>query len=254
MSAQTLPRGSDRRPLLVLRHMPWEGPHRILEAFAGVPIVTVDALDGEPHLPAPEAVRGALVMGGPMDAGDEVRYPGLTREVAWLRSALDAELPLLGVCLGAQLLARAIGGRTRRAARPEIGWAPVEVLDPADPLLAALAPRTEVLHWHRDAIELPPGSSALARSRPTAVQAFRAGTNAWGTLFHAEADSRLLARWLSEPTMAREARRALGAGFARGLGAPQKESELLERSGAMFAAFAGRCATRPRRRPIGARG
>lgn len=234
------PHASSRRlPLLVVRHVPWEGPHRIRGAFADAPVRLHDAFATAAPLPAVTDVRAAVFMGGPMSANDHVRDAGLAAELAWMREALAAELPLLGVCLGAQLLALAIGGRVVPGARREIGFAPVDVLDDGDPLLGALAPSATVLHWHGEQIELPAGVRPLARSALSAVQAFRAGPAAWGLLFHAEADAALLEQWLAEPSMAAEARETLGEGserrLRRGLAAVD-----VARGDRVFAAFARR--------------
>jgi GMP synthase (glutamine-hydrolysing) len=229
------------KPLLVVRHVPWEGPHTILDAFAGVPVRLIDSLDGDGPLPSVEEVCGAVFMGGPMSVNDSERHPRLAEEVDWLRAAVAAELPLLGICLGSQLLARALGAEVRPGPVKEIGFAPVEVLEASDPVVGPLAPATSVLHWHGELFNLPPRATALARSALTEVQAFRAGPCAWGLLFHAEADGALVERWLAEPTMAEEAREALGPGYvellrdgaARIDGQPGRDA---------FAAFARRCA------------
>jgi GMP synthase (glutamine-hydrolysing) len=231
------------RPLLVIRHVPWEGPHRILRAFGGVPVAIVDGLDDTASFPRPDEIRGAVVMGGPMSANDVEPHPGLAEEIAWLADAVAAGTPVLGVCLGSQLLARALGARVAPADEPEIGFAAVEVLDPADLLLGALAPSATVLHWHGEAFDLPPGAVALARSARTALQAFRAGDAAWGLLFHAEADAELLDRWLAEPAMAREARDALGPESAAHLRAGAIALDHA-RNDAVFTAFAACCAAR----------
>lgn len=233
----------DRRPLLVVRHVSWEGPHRILEAFGDVPVRLVDTLSSDDPLPLPSEVCGAVFMGGPMSANDTERHPRLSEELRWLEQAVAAEVPVLGVCLGSQLLARALGARVAPATPKEIGFAPIEVLDPSDPLIGPLAPAASVLHWHGEAFELPAGASALARSTATELQAFRAGPCAWGLLFHAEADSELLERWLEEPAMAREACDHLGPDYERRLrdGAAGVDRALTQR---VFAAFARRCAAR----------
>lgn len=201
--------GLDERPtLLAIQHVPWEGPHRILDACGALHVQTVKPLTGQP-LPAHDEVAGAVVMGGPMGIHEVDRHPGLTSEREWLAEALRREMPLLGICLGAQLIASGLGAEVRPGEGPELGYAPVEVLDPDDPLLGALAPSTTVLHWHGEVFDLPEGATHLARSERTEVQAFRRG-NAWGVLFHPESDLALLEAWLAVPEMAHEALTALG--------------------------------------------
>ena len=174
-----------------------------------------------------------------MNADDVARYPGLGDEREWLAEAAASGMPVLGICLGAQLQARALGAEVRPGEEPEIGFAPVRVEDPTDPVLGALAPQTEVLHWHGDLMGLPPGAASLASSERTAVQAYRAG-NAWGVLFHAEADAALVDSWLAEPTMAAEASDALGPDAAKRLRsrAAELEDDLIRRSTPGFRAFA----------------
>jgi GMP synthase (glutamine-hydrolysing) len=233
-------------PLLVVRHVPWEGPHRILDAFGPeTPVVEMRPLHDDDALPNPGSVAGAVFMGGPMSVNDVAEHPGLEREVAWLREALACDVPVLGICLGSQLLARALGAEVGPAAAKELGWAPIEVADAADPLLGPLAPSTEVLHWHGEEFAVPPGAETLASSAATPCQAFRAGT-AWGLLFHPEADGALVDAWLAEPSMAAEAREVLGAGAEDRLraGAHEAASDLAPRSAAAFAAFAGLCRER----------
>jgi GMP synthase (glutamine-hydrolysing) len=223
--------------LLVVRHVPWEGPHTILDAFDGVPVRLIDSLGGAEPLPSVAEVRGAVFMGGPMSVNDTDRYPRLVEEIEWLREAVAAELPVLGVCLGSQLLARALGADVAPSPAKEIGFAPVEVLEADDSVVGPLAPATSALHWHGEVFDLPPGATALARSEQTEVQAFRAGPCAWGLLFHAEADVALVERWLAEPTMADEARDALGPGYAELLGEAAARIDL-EPGRQAFEAFA----------------
>jgi GMP synthase (glutamine-hydrolysing) len=194
--------------LLVIQHVPWEGPHRILDACEGLEARTARPLDGE-ALPDHAGVAGALVMGGPMNVDEVERHPALATEREWLAEAVAREMPLLGICLGAQLLARALGATVRPGEGPEIGFAPVEIHDPDDPVVGPLAPRADVLHWHGDVFDLPPGATPLASSARTPLQVFRHG-NAWGVLFHPEADTALVEAWLAEPQMRGEAEAALG--------------------------------------------
>jgi GMP synthase (glutamine-hydrolysing) len=200
---------SDAPPtLLAIRNVPWETPHRILDSCAGLEVLHACPLEGDP-LPPHDEVAGALVMGGPMNVDEVERHPGLATTREWLAEALVREMPLLGICLGSQLLARALGAAVAPGERKEIGFAPVIVDDPSDPILGGLAPSARVLHWHGDVFELPPGATHLASSELTAHQAFRRG-NAWGVLFHPEADVALVDQWLATPEMHGEAVEELG--------------------------------------------
>jgi GMP synthase (glutamine-hydrolysing) len=227
----------DRPILLAIQHVPWETPHRILDACAGLDVHTVKPLAGQ-RLPDHDEVSGAVVMGGPMSVDDD-RHPELATERAWLAEAVRRELPVLGICLGAQLLAGALGAEVRPGERPELGYAPVEILEPEDPVLAGLAPSATVLHWHGDVFDLPDDATHLARSSQTEVQAFRHG-NAWGVLFHPECDFALLEAWLAVPEMVREARKALGDEGAAALpvAAEAVDAEMAERTAPGLRAFA----------------
>jgi GMP synthase (glutamine-hydrolysing) len=231
--------GTDERPtLLAVQHVPWEGPHRILDACGALDVHTVKPLAGQ-ALPAHDEVAGAVVMGGPMNVDEVERFPALAAEREWLAEAVERGMPVLGICLGAQLLARALGAEVRPGEGPEIGFAPVEVSDPADPVLGGLAPSTEVLHWHGDVFDLPDGARPLASSDRTEHQAFRAG-NAWGVLFHPEADFALVEAWLAVPGMIDAACEALGNDGAAALPGRASEAEpvLVERTTPGFEAFA----------------
>jgi GMP synthase (glutamine-hydrolysing) len=238
--APTLPTIVSASPetLLVVQHVPWEGPHRILEAFDGLPVRMAQPLDGDP-LPDPAEVAGALLMGGPMGVGDTEIHPPLATEREWLSVAIAARTPILGVCLGAQLIASALGADVRAGPAAEIGFATVRIRDPADPILGPLAPDATVLHWHSEVFDLPEEAELLAWSAQTPVQAFRFA-NAWGVLFHPEADSALVERWLAVAEMADDARDALGPDAASILRsqAADHEADLTARSAPGFRAFA----------------
>jgi GMP synthase (glutamine-hydrolysing) len=229
----------DERPtLLAIQHVPWEGPHRLLDACRDLHVRSVKPLAGQP-LPGHDEVAGAVVMGGPMNVDEVERFPALAAEREWLAEAVARGMPVLGICLGAQLLARALGAEVRPGGAPEIGFASVEIADPDDPVLGGLAPRAEVLHWHGDVFDLPDGAQHLASSERTACQAFRAG-NAWGVLFHPEADYALVEAWLEVPTMIAEAAAALGDAGEHALPerAAELEGDLVARTAPGFAAFA----------------
>jgi len=228
----------DRPTLLAVTNVPWETPHRILDSCGALAVRHVCPLEGD-ALPAHEEVAGALAMGGPMNVDETDRHPGLAATREWLAEAVRREMPVLGICLGAQLLARALGAAVVPGGGKEIGFREVTVGDPADPILGGLAPRARVLHWHGDVFELPAGATHLASSALTEHQAFRRG-NAWGVLFHPEADVALVERWMATPEMSTEAVEALGEdGAARiAVEAAELESGLIAATTPGFEAFA----------------
>lgn len=148
---------------------------------------TVRTYAGEPVPSSLEGRDGLVVMGGPMGVYEADRHPYLRNEIRLIQDAVARELPVLGVCLGSQLLAAALGANVTPA-RKEIGWYPVTLTEEAsrDPLLRDLDPSFEVFHWHGDAFELAPGAVSLATSERTERQAFRYGPAAYGFLFHME--------------------------------------------------------------------
>jgi GMP synthase (glutamine-hydrolysing) len=154
--------------------------------------------------PAPsrplEAYDAAIVFGGSMHADEEATHPWLRGEKELLRRFLDAGTPVLGVCLGAQLVAGAAGAWVGRASEPEIGWHEVELTAAAatDPLFARLPRRFEALQWHYYAFDVPAGGIELALS-PVGSQAFRLGDLAWGVQFHPEVTLAMVEQWLEEP-------------------------------------------------------
>jgi len=155
-----------------------------------------------PEAPPPslDGYDGVMVFGGAMNVDQEERHHWLRPEKELLREVLDRGLPLLGVCLGSQLLAEAAGAEPRRAREPEIGWHELELLPEAsdDPLLAGLPERLEAFSWHSYEAPLPPGAMPLACS-PVCLQAFRLdGQPAWGLQFHAEVTEETVRDWLAD--------------------------------------------------------
>jgi GMP synthase (glutamine-hydrolysing) len=140
-----------------------------------------------------------LVFGGAMHADHEDQHPWLREEKALLRQLIERGVPLLGVCLGAQLVAEAAGAPARRASRPEIGWHEVELTEEGagDPLLGPLGPRFEAFQWHSYEFQLPPNATALARS-DVCLQAFRVGDRTWGIQFHAEVTGTDVESWIDD--------------------------------------------------------
>jgi GMP synthase (glutamine-hydrolysing) len=140
-----------------------------------------------------------LIFGGAMHADDEALHPWLHEEKALLAELLERGVPLLGVCLGAQLLAEAAGAPPHRARQPEIGWHEVELTAEGedDPLLGPLAPGFEAFQWHSYEFPLPPGATLLARS-PACLQAYRLGDSTWGIQFHAEVTCEDAEAWIDD--------------------------------------------------------
>jgi GMP synthase (glutamine-hydrolysing) len=210
--------------LLVIEHEADAG----LGVFAGPiekrgwELTTWRPADGEPA-PSPAAHDGVLALGGSMNVDEEARFGWLAEERALLRDAFEARVPTLGVCLGSQLLAAALGSRPGRASSPEIGWFDVELTPAgmADPLLSALPERFCAFQWHSYQAPLPPGAEPLAHS-PICLQAYRAAPAAWGIQFHAEVSE--------EDALAWTANHEVDPNFARlGLDAGEMAAEIRQR-------------------------
>jgi GMP synthase (glutamine-hydrolysing) len=155
--------------------------------------------DGAPPDPA-KSYSAVMIFGGSMHPDQDDRFGWLAREEEFLQDVLAARIPVFGVCLGAQMLARAAGGAVKPASEPEIGWLEVS-LTPAgsdDSVLGEIPQTAKVFQWHHYTFEIPPGGTELARSE-ICVQAFRlADQRAWGIQFHAEVTLPMLAAWTEE--------------------------------------------------------
>lgn len=169
-----------------LQHVPFEGLGSIepwLDA-AGYPI-SCSRLYASPELPAPGSIEGLIIMGGPMSVNDEDEYPWLSGEKRLVREVVGAGKPVLGICLGAQLIASALGARVYRNAEKEIGWFPIEGLAMEDPTRFRFPVSAPAFHWHGETFDLPPGATRIARSAACENQAFQLGA-AVGLQFHLE--------------------------------------------------------------------
>jgi GMP synthase-like glutamine amidotransferase len=190
---------TEGRSWVAIQHVPFEGPGLIAEVAGrrGIELRQCHPYRGEP-LPPENELDGLVVMGGPMGAGDTVEHPYLAREAELIAAMVNAGRPVLGVCLGAQLLARALGARIYRGEQAEIGFGTVSLTQAGleDPVLGSLGVEIlPVMHWHQDTFDLPAQALWLARSELFAHQAFRVGKRTYGLQFHLEVDRELARAW-----------------------------------------------------------
>jgi GMP synthase-like glutamine amidotransferase len=200
---------------LVFQHIDVEHPG-VLRDFMAADGIDWDAveLDAGEEIPPLDGYDALIVMGGPMDVWQENEYPWLVAEKAALREAVaERGLPYLGICLGHQLLADALGGEVGPMEGSEVGVMPVELTEEgkADPLLQDFADRFLCLQWHSAAVTRPPaGASVLASSLLCANQAMRVGENAYGFQYHVEVTEQTVSDWAAIPEYERSLRETLG--------------------------------------------
>ena len=186
-------------PWLLVQHVAFEGPGSIAGAIADSGAdLTVLRMDRDDALPSPAAmtdVAGLVVMGGPMGVHDDL--PWLADERALLRAAVEAGRPVLGVCLGAQQLAAALGAPVSAGPAPEYGIGEVHLTSAAisDPVFGAAPTPLPCVHWHGDTFGLPEAAVRLAGNAAYENQAFRVGDRAYGLQFHVEVTASLVAHW-----------------------------------------------------------
>ena len=186
--------------VLAFRHVPFEGLGRIapvLEA-RGIACDCADLYRDTADLPDPANYDGLIFMGGPMSVND--RLPYLAEEMRSIEQAARRRQPVLGVCLGSQLIAKAMGARVYRNAVKEIGWFEVEFTAGAadDALFAGSQPRELIFHWHGETFDLPSGAVHLASSDRCRHQAFRCGESIYGLQFHLEVTPAMIADWCEQ--------------------------------------------------------
>ncbi|MGQ3072238.1 MAG: type 1 glutamine amidotransferase [Ferrovibrionaceae bacterium] len=188
--------------ILVLQNSPAAPAGIVGDALvdAGARLDTRLVLDGEALPAALDGYHGILVLGGPMGAHDDDRHPALADQAALIARAAAAGMPLLGICLGGQLMARAAGAPVGRAETPEIGFTRLELLPEAadDPLFASLGPPPAIMELHFDTFATPDGATRLLASADCANQAFRWGHAQYGLQFHPEVDAAIVRTWLEK--------------------------------------------------------
>ena len=183
--------------VLAFRHVPFEGLgliESVLEA-RGIPFDYCDFYRPGEVLPDENRYDGLIFMGWPMSVNDEL--PFLVEEMRLIERAAARGTPMLGICLGSQMIAKALGGRVYRNAEKEIGWFDISLTEEgrSDPLLGGLAPSENVFHWHGDTFDLPREAVHLAYSQRTAHQAYRIGPAIYGLQFHLEVTPEMIVDW-----------------------------------------------------------
>ena len=183
--------------VFVFRHIPYEdlGLIRAPLEERGISIEYADLYRPGPPPPDITQAAGLIFMGGPMSANDDLPY--LRQELQLIAQAVERRQPVLGVCLGAQLIAKALGAKVYRNPVKEIGWFEIHFTGAAarDPLFAGVGPAETVFHWHGETFDLPPGAERLAYSEACRNQAFRAAAGVYGLQFHLEVTPAMIEDW-----------------------------------------------------------
>ena len=192
------------KKILIIRHIAIEGPgtfgeflkkknidHAILDVFSknGAVLASQDI----------KTVAAVVILGGPMNVYEDEKFPFLTVEKDFIHRVIEEKAPLLGICLGAQLIACVLGAKVMRAPCKEIGWydMPLEKAARTDPLIKGAGDKMTVFQWHEDTFDLPKGALLLARNNGM-NQAFRFGNFTWGFQFHIEVGEKMIASWRAE--------------------------------------------------------
>lgn len=198
--------------MLCFRHVPFEGLGLIEPALRAhdIEVDYADLYQAGAPLPDLAAYAGLIFLGGPMSVNDDL--PFLRREMEFILQAMEQRQPILGICLGAQLIARALGATVRRNSAKEIGWYGVQFTAAAgsDRLFHGLSPET-VFHWHGETFDLPPGAELLATSDLCRNQAFRIGEGVYALQFHLEVTPEMIADWCDQDENCGDVRELEGA-------------------------------------------
>lgn len=244
MSADMEGRNMAKPQVLILQHADWERPGRILSYLEECELPTQTlriATQKKPDVSDFDETAGLVVMGGPMDADDTDHFPGLKTEMKLIRACVSSGKPVLGICLGHQLLSLALGGKIKHGSSAEIGIGPIKRVA-GQGFLEMWDKSVNVLNWHTDCATLPEGAQLLAKSEATKVQAMRFGS-ALGLQFHVEVTAPLLEEWLSEPTMVKRLKAAGGSKAQLREAFAAADPQMQAVAEAIFSGFAARCST-----------
>jgi GMP synthase-like glutamine amidotransferase len=194
--------------VLVLRHVPHEHLGTLALALGenNLPYKYINFYEDEsPNITIKDSC-GLIILGGPMNVYETDKYPFLETEDKLIGQAIDKNIPVLGICLGAQLIAKALGARVTRNKEKEIGWYPLKITEEAkkDNLFKYFNNEETVFQWHGDTFETPKGAVHLAESSLCTNQAFRYGRNVYGLQFHIEVTPKMISEWLSVPENQKE--------------------------------------------------
>ena len=194
--------------LLVFQHVPHEvlGNLDPMLRAAGFRIRYINFGREPETVPDVTKYDALVVLGGPMCVSQSNSYPHLETEIQCIRTAIEQEMPILGICLGAQLIAAALGGRVYKHRVKEIGWYDVTPTQEGlrDPVIKHLAGHEAIFQWHGDTFDIPRGAVHLASSPQCPNQAFRFGDKIYGFQFHLEVDRPMIERWFRIPNMLEE--------------------------------------------------
>ena len=192
-----------KKEVLILKHVPNEGAGTIQDFLERkkIPHRFIELYDGERLPDSFESIRSVCIMGGPMNVYQEDQYPFLADENIFIKELISRKIPCLGICLGSQLIVKAMGDKVYKAKTPEIGWSNVRLTEEArrDALFsAATYPFFQVLQWHEDTFDLPLGAVLLASSSFVPHQAYRFGSGVYGFQFHVEVNHGILEDWFKK--------------------------------------------------------
>lgn len=185
--------------VLIIKHIDIEGPG-FIETFlkqAKIPYQILN-LQRDEHFPNMDELSHIVILGGPMSVYEEDRYPFLKYEDLFIKEAIQRGKRILGICLGAQLIAKALGAKVFKAPEKEIGWYRVSLTEDGlkDPLFSDLPQEFSVFQWHGDTFEIPAGAKLIATSLPVTNQALRYGRDVYGLQFHLEVTEQMIREWM----------------------------------------------------------